>query len=98
MARQLAYCLGLDKQMILGMFCAIANLSISTTDEDESIEELWNGNQKLFLPPETKTSNSSMTTSNTFDDFFESESYESSEDGSSIEETASAVVGIVQPF
>jgi hypothetical protein len=64
MARQFAHTLGLSKHMISGMFCAVLNIPINhpdsmdaeETNEDmeETVEELWNGNEKVYLPSSGK--------------------------------------------
>lgn len=95
MARQLAHHLGLNKQMLPGIFCAIADLPVGgEKDADcEVIEELWNGNEKAFSSPPKKNVQ--------FIDGLEINIDKSSvifEEESTAEKTASAVVGIVQPF
>ncbi len=48
-ARFLAYQLGLDRQMIPGMFCALVNPPLFTdTNKDETVEELWNSLEKIY--------------------------------------------------
>ncbi len=97
MARQFAYHLGLDKQMVPGMFCAMTNLSVYTADsaDDETVEDLWNGNEKVFSAPPEK--NICILDGIKIDIDPSSVVYENV-DESSAEKMATAVVGIVQPF
>jgi ssDNA-specific exonuclease RecJ len=93
MARQFAHHLSLPKQMVPGMFCAMENLSVYTADnaDDQTVEDLWNGNEKVFsLPPEKNVCIIDGTQINIDPS---STIYESPD-----EKTATAVVGIVQPF
>ncbi len=49
MVRQFAHSLGLDKQMVPGMFCAVMNPPLKNDgDGEDNHEELWNGNIKLL--------------------------------------------------
>ncbi len=96
MARHFAHTLGLSKQMISGMFCAVMNIPImypdsmdaeeTQEDVEDTVEELWNGKEKVYLPPPEKITAS------------ETESWESSEEERPAQKTAEAVVGIIQPF
>lgn len=57
--RRFAHLLGLEKQMIPGIICAFENLPFYS---GETIEELWNGNEKLFSDSiSEQKSNSSVT-------------------------------------
>lgn len=55
-ARYLAHHLGLEKQMIPGMFCALLDPPLfnksefENEDDDETVEDLWNGLEKVYLP------------------------------------------------
>ena len=97
MARQFAHHLGLHKQMLPGMFCAMENLSVYTADnaDEQTAEDLWNGNEKVFTPPPEKNV---CVLDGTQINIDPSSSIYESPDESSAEKTATAVVGIVQPY
>lgn len=51
-ARKFAHYLGLERHMIPGMLCAIQNPPFQfAKSPKETIEELWSGNEKIFLDP-----------------------------------------------
>lgn len=95
MARFLANSLGLNKQMIPGMFCALQN-PVFDPNED-TIEELWNGLDKVYFTQSAKPKKAYDD-----DDLFELDPLhqllKEEEEENEVEETARSVVGIIQPF
>ncbi len=52
LVRRFAYYLGLEKHVVPGMLCAIQNPPFQfDKNPKETIEELWSGNEKIFLDP-----------------------------------------------
>lgn len=98
--RRFSWLLGLEKQMVPCMYCAASDPDIKYGNrEEDTVEELWNGNVKRFMNslfPE-RSSSFSSTEEDSLDeeeipDCFSAYSVKK------IENTSSVVIGVVQPF
>ncbi len=96
MVRSFANGLGLNKHMLPGLFCAIQNPPLfgnKLNNEEETVEELWNGSDKIYLSQQASSKLKKSEIS-----FSIASSFEFDDTKSNVEKTACAVVGIIQPF